>query len=629
MDILQIDSKTIKIEKNSLAFHLHYHFSWDNIIRHPESIALDNNRVNAFFPTSVIKDTITEHEKGFSVTRLWHIVPAGSISLFFALDLLHGIDVPYFFPCLSEGERVPSKKIMVMGERLSYPSSVFLFPEKTAVLIAGSYPEKEDEQGSIGLEIVTTDSGRKLRTEICFPPREMLPKSILSRNGYIQGEENNHFASEGNLKKEITFHVLIEQGGKIYPTAVLHAQKYYRGRQSQQSQKPSLSGREAIKIIKDGIIRCLETLLVDSRGVFGPLLSSGSRLVSLPAAANLALLVQQLYDNDLSMHEKSLRLADFVLKGQYPNGMFFEYYHCDRKRWETDSTLNEKTKKLSRSYLLPPVTQLFRSARIAESLLSFSALLGKKGFPCEKYFMAAHKFLELFFDQKGKLIDINADVVMDSLEAKAHSLSCLELIFPLTCLYKLSDKDKYRKAVRKIKDDFFIDAFPYNKMLSMKEGAPPDYDTSLLLLKAAVILEEIGFPPRNLEAHIHAILPWIYYNKSEGSCGNDGMRGIIDSFTNCRIVFRGFELSYYLLKVMGLIDKKSLAKLLSGLVDELIDFSRDIPIGTPWFLHALWSPEGDGDKVSRGDTGEFDTGIFVSEAHYLLKIVSEFSDFLK
>jgi hypothetical protein len=47
MDIIQIDSKTIKIEKQGVAFHLLYHFIWDDSVRHPKSITLDNNRINA------------------------------------------------------------------------------------------------------------------------------------------------------------------------------------------------------------------------------------------------------------------------------------------------------------------------------------------------------------------------------------------------------------------------------------------------------------------------------------------------------------------------------------------------------------------------------------------------------
>jgi hypothetical protein len=55
VDIVQIDSKTIKIVKNGFTFCLRYCFSWDKALRTPESIVRENNVIKAFFLTSVIK----------------------------------------------------------------------------------------------------------------------------------------------------------------------------------------------------------------------------------------------------------------------------------------------------------------------------------------------------------------------------------------------------------------------------------------------------------------------------------------------------------------------------------------------------------------------------------------------
>ena len=185
MEIVQVDSNVIKITQCGLTFNLSYSFSWDNIVRYPESVVLDGSRVNAFFPTSTIKDSITENEDGFSIRRSWYIIPAGEIAFSFSLDLLGGGTVPYLFPGAASGEKIPSQAVGFLGERLSVPSGVFLFPDGKSVLIAASFPQSGDEQGGIAVNRVSGEGGRRTRTEIMYPPREAFPPQIEGTRGYI------------------------------------------------------------------------------------------------------------------------------------------------------------------------------------------------------------------------------------------------------------------------------------------------------------------------------------------------------------------------------------------------------------------------------------------------------------
>lgn len=623
MDIIQLDSQTIRIKKSGFTFQLYYHYSWDRILRTPESVVLDGNKVNVFFPTSVLRDAIIEQDRGFTIKRFWDIIPAGEICLFFTLDLLDHYTVPYLFPCLLYGNKVPREKIIIMGERLSYPSSVFLFPGNKCIMISASYPRKPEDQGSISVGIAPVDSGSRLRTEIIFPPTEKLPRELLTSAGYLEGPEDNYFTSQGNLKKELEFHVLIESEKEIYASAVT---KVHKRLGTILKKQLSFTKGEALDIVKKGIEKIISSLIVNNQGIAGPRVSEGSNIISATATAGFSCLVQRFFETDLSMHEASLEYADFVLKSQHPRGIFFENYFLSQKEWVPDESQMKKTKGRDKT-IKPPVASILYSSQVAYYLLTLSEILKQKGYYSEKYFMAALKCVNLFFDQKNRLIDFGSDLNLDTLAPEKLSLHCLEFIQPLIILLRQTEKEKYKKAIKKIKDDFLFDSFPDHSPPALDNGERPDVATSLILLKSVITLMDAGFVVKNVDLFIQMILPWIYFNKSSSPAPFEEVISMMDSFSRNRLVFHGFECAYYFLKFAPLTEVKKHQKLLNDLARDIIMATRNIPIGTPWLQHALWDHEANV-KTQRGLTGEFSSRAFVREAWYLLNIVEEFPGML-
>lgn len=619
MDIIQIDSQTIRIKKGGFTFHLYYHYAWDRIMRTPESVVLDGNKVNAFFPTSVSRDTITEQDKGFSIKRSWHIIPAGEISLYFTLDILDHYNVPYFFPCVLSGSKVPREKIILMGERLSYPSSVFLFPGNKCIMISASYPRNTEDQGCISVGVVPVDSGSRLRTEIIFPPKEKLPRELLSLPGYLEGPEENHFTSRGDLKKELEFHVLIEPEKEIYASAVHRVHKRWRRFFEKQV---SFTKGEAIDIVKRGIEKTITSLVVSNQGIAGPRVSEDTAVISATTTAGFSCLVQRFYETDISMHEASLEYADFVLKSQHPRGIFFEYFDLSRKEWVPDEPRMKKAKGGGNA-VKPPVASILYSSQIAYYLLTLSKILKRKDYFSEKYFMAAQKCVDLFFDQKNRLIDFGSDINLDTLAPEKLSLHCLEFIQPLVILLQQTEKEKYKKAIKKIKDDFLFENYTDHSPPALNNGEKPDVATSLLLLRTVITLNDAGFPVKNIDLFIQMILPWIYFNKSSAVAPFDEVSSMMDSFARNRLVFHGFECAYYFLKIAPLAEIKRHQKLLNELAKDIIMTAKNVPAGTPWFRHALWDSDAN-TKTEKGLSGVFNSRAFMRETWYLLNIMEEF-----
>jgi hypothetical protein len=576
--------------------------------------------VNVFFPTSVLRDTITEQDKGFTVKRFWHIIPAGEICLYFTLDILEYYGVPYLFPCLLSGNKLPRDQIILMGERLSYPSSVFLFPGNKSIMISSCFPQNAGDQGSISAGVVPVDSGTRLRTEIIFPPKEKLPRELSGTPGYLKGPEDNHFDSPGDLKKEFEFYVLIEPEKEIFASAVNKV--YKRWRKIVKNQLSFTKG-EALDIVKKGIEKTISLLVANHQGIAGPKVNEGSSIISAATTAGFACLIQRFFETDLSMHEASLEYADFVLKSQHPRGVFFEYYTLSQKEWTPDHPGRKKIKTGSTKAIIPPSVSIVHSSQTAYYLLILSEILKQKGYFSDKYFMAAQKCVHLFFDQKNKLIDFGSLLNLDTLAPEKQSLLCLEFIQPLIQLFKQTEKEQYKKAIKKVKDDFLIDSFPDHSLSALANGEKPDAATSLLLLKSVITLVDAGFPVKNIDFFIQMILPWIYLNTSSAPAPFDQRLSMTSSFSRNRLVFHGFECAYYFLKAAPLMETKKHQKLLTELAKDMIMAAKNVPIGTPWFQHALWDREAN-TKTPRGLTGEFSSRAFVREAWYLLNIMNEF-----
>jgi hypothetical protein len=621
MKVLQVDSKTIKIEKNGYSFLVSYSFVWSDRERKPESINLDGNTVNAFFLTSVIKDYIIEEELGFTIKRIWKIVPTDKIALPFSLEIPIEGDIPFMFPCIHAGDKVPREKIAFFGERLAYPSSVFLFTGKSCMFIHTDPPKTDDEQSSIS---ICRPNPNLLKVEINFPPIEIFPESIKARPEFKSGPLANSFDSPGNMIKEHNFNVLLYPEKTILPQALTAVRKKIV---KDRSTNPQQIKADAIRTIKEGIQKCISELITEGKGVFGLLPYSKAPFISANANIGLAVLIQKVYNFDSIKHETSLKLADFVLKGQHPNGIFYTHYSLVHKDWFGENIPVKFAKDDKKSDLFK--VSLPMSGMIVNRLLTFSNLLMEKNIQNKKYFFAGKRFMEALFDPKKKLMEMGSAIKPDSLKTFDKDLTCLEFIFPLKKIFKLTENEMYKKAITSIKNEFFPAALPHvSKLIQIREDTAPSFEAILLLLKSTLILEEQGATIRDKESLVHRILPWIYYNRTtvKTQCATIG--GILDSFDKCRIRSQGYELAYYLLKFKALLESKDLIQLLDEIVLDILDFASQVPIGSPFINHSAWSLP-DETKKTKDCPIQFNALVFLSEANFLLRLLSEFPDFFK
>ncbi|MBN1409724.1 MAG: hypothetical protein JW969_02695 [Spirochaetales bacterium] len=621
MKVLQVDSKTIKIEKDGFSFRVSYSFVWNEIERKPESINLDGNTVNAFFLTSVIKDLIIEEEQGFTIKRTWKIIPTDKIALPFSLEIPMDGDTSFLFPCIHNGERLSMNKIAFMGERLSYPSSVFMFTGKSGIFIYTDPPSSKDDQSSIAVWKIKQ---KILKVDINFPPIEILPEPINTIPEYKSGLSVNSYNSNGNMIKENKFSILLCPERNLLPQALTCVRDRFI---KERTRSPQQIKADAIKNIKEGIQKCLAELIVEDKGVFGLLPYTKAPFISAMASIGISVLIQKVYNFDSIRHEISLKLADFILKGQHPNGIFYTNFSIAHKKWYGEKIPEKsKSKDVQSDYY---TISLPESGSVVNWLISFANLLEEKNIQNQKYFFAAKRFMESLFDSKKKLIEIGSKILPDSLKTIEKNLSCLELIFPLKEFYLATESEMYKKAITNLKSDFFPATLPpYFKLIQMDDTAYPSFEAVLLLLKSAIALEEQGINIREKEPLVHRVLPWLYYNNTATGTGCTTTAGILDSFDKCRLRSQGYELAYYLLKIKSILDSRELIKLIDEVILDLLDFAAQTPIGAPFIYHTAWMPDID-PKRAKDCSREFHSLVFIKESNFLLQLLSEFPDFFK
>jgi hypothetical protein len=311
---------------------------------------------------------------------------------------------------------------MILGERLSFPSSVFLFPDKKSIFFALDVPKNTEEQGSIGVMRTNLEGIPSVRIELAFPPREHLSGRLASIPGFIPGPDDPYYTSGGNLKRQMQLNVLIAGEKEIVPLVTAF---FLKKREGADSLNYSLSRGSVLKLIKEGIDICLNDLVVEKDGAYGPLVSHKSDSISSFVCTGLSYLLQRIFENNFEMNEISLRLADFSLKSQHPSGAFLEYYRVQSKTWSNDEKPGSGQSHKNGE---PLYASLAHSAGVADYLFSIAIIQQKKDISAEKYFIAGKRFIEQFFDPKKRgLVDLGAVFVLDTLEPKEKSKLCLEL----------------------------------------------------------------------------------------------------------------------------------------------------------------------------------------------------------
>ena len=165
-------------------------------------------------------------------------------------------------------------------------------------------------------------------------------------------------------------------------------------------------------------------------GVTGVTEVAGGPLISSTAGLGAAIAARRLFPSDGRLGEIALQLADFSLKGQLPTGFFFESYHRASGAWQ--GVRGEPSRTL---------LSVSQSSRIAELLLDLAADLAAQELPHEKYFLAALRFVDFFFDGKARLLvpgSLHAPRDRTPSAASDAALGGLDLFFPLARVHALT-----------------------------------------------------------------------------------------------------------------------------------------------------------------------------------------------
>ncbi|MQY76758.1 MAG: hypothetical protein GH155_03930 [Spirochaeta sp.] len=596
----QVDLRTIKIEKDGLALYLRYSYFWNNQERLPQSIVFNENYANAFFLSATIRDSFVEESSGLSILRSWSIMPAGNIKLNFTLDLSDPEQSSYFFPSLYRSSFAVKEGRMFLGERLSYPASLFLYHQAGSLLISGRQPENIEQKASIGTERLITEDESLLRIEIRLPAEEK-PVTILGpRATHTTVETTAAIDSPGSFNMQYGINLTFAPLAEIHyrgALSILKSSKNYFHRQVKQN------------ALAHSIEECLSTHLHKNRGIHGLRILEKSTTLSSYAGAGMAMLILKTLPKQ---GECALRLGDFVVKGQHPGGLFFENYDISRNRW---LGLHSSRNLLS----------LEHASGTALFLMHLSRELKQRGLCWRKYFFAGRRMVDSFLENPKQLQNLGSVIDLSTLEGVEKGLGGLELCQPLLLLYKISGKERYKKALNTIKESFFSQYRRLDLLPSSRVGRDPDVKGALFLANAVLALVEAGLKIKNLDAYMSILLPWIYLNRSFAGGNFNSFGGVIDSSRRNRLLFCGYELSYLLLKLHKLLSGKRNDNLSELLASQVVGFTSQKPPGTAYFLHTLWDSQGK-IKKDRGLFGPIDSRRLVREGYYLLKLKKEFPD---
>ena len=617
MVISQHDYHTVKIVKDSLTLLLRYDLYWNGQKRLPESIVAQEAYVTAYFLTFTIRDFISETPWGLAVERTWSIMSEGEVALTFCLDLPECVAAPYLLPGVACAGYLEATQPPVSGLRTAYPSSLFLYPSRTALLLFTDPPRSQTELGSVSLERVAQEGEPYLRVEFRFPSALPAPLGAEKRRKK-QLPSPPAFHSPGGLAHSLRLNLVTSAPADIHRkglAAVLERSAGYL-------HPLKKTGRETVQERLEEAVSTLLSGHLEGGGALGLRRRAGESMVSSYAGLGLALMIASLYARDEERMETAFRLADFSLQGQHPCGVFFETYDPLRRRWRAEGQGGEPE---------APLVSVAASARISGLLLEFSARLESMGLRAGKYRQAATRCLEVFFDPSRRLAAMGTQIRPDSLQMVGRGLDALELIPPLLQLLEEGGKDHYRKALGTLRDRFFKKPFSLLPLPAWKEGAVPDASSSLLLASSALLLHRAGFEAGDPNVLLSHLLAWIYLNRNPASAPLNPSGGILEALGADRLQFQGCELAYLLYSLSGLVRSSSasrepqpqtLKQEITQAAQQALAFSLQAPLGASAL--AVLFAEGGGPSP-----GPMDAVRFFREAVYLLKVQKEYPHLLR
>ena len=600
MKVIQPDSRSIRIISDTgVKLSVPYSFFWNGHDRPAESIVLSGSyEVRAFFLFGEIRDRITEDASGITLSRTWSVKTPGTVHLCIDLELDPPADLRCLLPGVHSSRGLPKAALSFLGEKTTYPLSLFLALGTKGVLVFSTCSACAGTPGSIGIaRTEVEDEPPRLRVQMRFPGIEEPAGRIGPKPEDLQPAEEEFIESPGSLERSHDVCLSFAPREEIAfrgPAAVLQRSASPRAKVS--------TGRVDNGALADALHGALKRHLHQDGGVMGLKETPDSPWISASAGLGCALALRKLFPGDAPLSETGLRLADFALKGQVPWGFFHESYHIPSGRWRGVRGRPDIT-----------LLSVGQSARVAELLLALADDLARNGLPHEKYFLAGLRFVDFFLDEKGKLIQPGGLHRPSSSEVLADTepgIAGLELFFPMALVLARTGRDRYKKALDALVRRFSSIAWDAFQPPASREGRGSDSAGAVLAGELFVAMRSLGYkpvePPVSGAAAARAkaaesarlfsslVVPWIrVHDEPHGGRQVLWQSGcLLDSFSRQRLLCAGHETALLLLQLEALTPDKPGKKLLSSLAYDCLASARGLPIGTASIQHTRWDSAG-------------------------------------
>ncbi len=587
MTVSQRDARSVRIEHDGLVFSLAYRFWWEGRDRSPESIAVEGDRVRAFFLSADIRDSLAADAHGVLVRREWSVRSPGPVRLAVDVRLEPDGPVAFLLPGVALSDGLPAEGVAAHGGRTAWPSAAGLTiggrgivgfaidegPVPSGIAFAPvdqeDLPPAEREDGPSPLSLALT-----------LPGPDAAGRPVGGRSGTVE--------STGTLEAARTFRIVSAPARRAWlrgAAAVLAALGGWPAARAK--------GKAVRDAVAGAVTRCLETHRYERGGVAGLRIDAAGPLLSASAGAGMAVLLRELFPADPAMAELALRLADFSLKAQHPSGLFYENFHADRAEWQGVPGRGGRS-----------ALGIAEAARTADRLLAFADSLRSAGLPCRKYQLAGERFVEFFFDDRGRFQLPGALHLPGVREPAEPGLAGLELCFPLARVLERTGHDRHRKALDALGHE--LAALPWGTpwLPSTGEERGPDSAGALLCARVALELARGGAIRRNSSSASHGrarprtatgpvdvgdaasvVLPWVYANPRPPVAGVTTLGGIVESFHDQRLAGAGAEAGWVLAGLADLAVEPWMRRTLEGFSRMCVAFADGLPPGTSHVAH--------------------------------------------
>ena len=587
--------------------------------------------VRAFFLFGEVRDRISQDAAGITLRRTWSVKTPGTVHLSIDVEFDAPSDLRCLFPGVHAAQGLPQGPLSFLGEKTSYPAALLLALGKKGVLIFSRTAASDGAPGGIGIARTDVeDEPSSLRVELRFPGVEEPLGRVGPGPGQNEEPTEAVIESPGSLERshEIFFSFASRDDIPLWGATAVFTRLL-----PEPSKKELPEAAVDISSLRDALQGLLSKHLWQKGGVTGMQELSGGPWLSSTAGLGFAVAMRRLCASDGRLGELALRLADFSLKGQIPSGFFFESYNRETAEWHGVRGNQGGT-----------LLSVAQSARIAELLLDLAADLAAEHLPHEKYFLAALRFVDFFFDEKARPLlsgSLHAPGDRAPSPPAAPALGGLELFFPLARVHAWTGRDRYKKSLDTIVKRFSAIRWDAFQPPGSREGRGPDAKAALVAARLFVEMRGRGYKPVELPVSTAAaakaraaestrlfaslLVPWIrvHGEPAEAGGGSSWAGCLADSFQRQRLLFAGNETALALLKLAGLTPEAGTRTLLKGLARLCRDSGRLSPIGTSFYQHTRWDENGKPD-AGKGRRGPLDARRGAEELLAALGIAQEF-----